>query len=853
VSLIDFFRRRRTTPTAEERDAIMKAFRQRYTHFKDLLQSNSELGRIMSDMEQTLTGHSLFGMNYIRSQATRAVFHTMRMVTALNAIADDRFSGLVATVESINTRISDILDARAPVRVAEFVLPLAEVNRDVVDWVGGKNANLGEMMNRVGVPVPRGFAITTTAYRAFMDGNGLMEETRKLLRDAFADDPEGLVRVSKAIMRRIDEAVVPDEVVEAMQAGWDATFGPGPVRCALRSSAVSEDGSLSFAGQYRTVLNVTRDELPSAFRSVLASIFSPRVIAYRLHQGVPFEHCAMAMVCLEMVDAVASGVAFSRHPVDLLSDAVVINGIWGLGEYVVDGVVPPDTWLVSRVRPDRVAERSIATKSVRLMPALHGGGTVESPVPPEQRSMPSLTDAQVIALADMALRLEEHYRHPQDMEWALDGAGRLVVLQTRPMRLADARSDNLPASPRIDGAGLLLEGGDVACAGVGCGPVVIPSSAEELAAFPCGGVLVAAHSSPNYVLVMDRAQAIITDAGSVTGHMASLSREFNVPTLLNARDAMRTLRPGQEVTVDAISGRVYEGCVEELLALRRPRQVCLGDTPVHIALRRVADHILPLHLVDPKAATFIPRSCTTLHDVMRLVHEFSYTEMFRLSDTATVAGSVAVELKASVPLDLHVIDLGGGLADVDGPYAYPEQVASAPFGALLEGMLDPEVHVRGPRPIDMGGFLSVMGRHMIEPPNMHTERFGDRSYAIVSDKYMNFSSRVGYHYSILDAYCGATMNKNYITFEFKGGAADEVRRERRVKCIGIILRELGFTIEVQGDRVQARYLKYPPEEIRARLVQLGRLLIVTRQMDMLMTTEAAVQTFADNFLKGDYH
>jgi len=142
---------------------------------------------------------------------------------------------------------------------------------------------------------------------------------------------------------------------------------------------------------------------------------------------------------------------------------------------------------------------------------------------------------------------------------------------------------------------------------------------------------------------------------------------------------------------------------------------------------------------------------------------------------------------------------------------------------------------------------------MIEPPNMHTERFGDRSYAIVSDKYMNFSSRVGYHYSILDAYCGATMNKNYITFEFKGGAADEVRRERRVKCIGIILRELGFTIEVQGDRVQARYLKYPPEEIRARLVQLGRLLIVTRQMDMLMTTEAAVQTFADNFLKGDYH
>lgn len=855
MSLFDFsFFKRRKQQSPEERERIMRTFRHRYAHFKDLLQSNSELGKIMSEMEENLQGHSLFGMNNIRSQATRAVFHTMRMVTALNVIADNRFSTLSGIVEEINTQITEVLDTKPPDNIAEYTLPLSELGRDTVDWVGGKSANLGEMRNKVGVPIPRGFAVTTTAYHAFMEQNGLMEETRKLLRDITSNDAEEIINVSKTIGKRIDASPIPGAVIGALDKAWHSAFGGDACRVALRSSAVSEDGSLSFAGQYRTVLNVTREELPAAFRAVLGSLFSPRAITYRLHQGVPFEQCSMAMTCLEMIDSVASGVVFSRHPVDLFSDAVVINGIWGLGEYVVDGIVQPDTWLVSRMKPDRIAERSIANKTVCLRPAPNGGGTCEEPVRHENRQLPSLDDKRIIQLADIALRLEEHYRQPQDLEWALGPDGRLVILQTRPMRLADARLEGAThALPQVEGATVLFEKADVACAGIGCGPVVMPSTAEDLALFPSGGVLVAAHSSPNFVLVMDKAQAIITDAGSVTGHMASVAREFNIPTLLNTKRALHTLRPGQIVTVDAISGRIYDGKVTELLGQSRKREISLGDTPVHTTLRRVADHILPLHLIDPSSPGFTPRGCLTLHDVMRLVHEFCYTEMFRISDRTTDAGSVAVELRASVPIDLHVIDLGGGLDNVDARRVTPEQVTSVPFRALLEGMLDPAVHMTEPRPVDMGGFFSVMSRHMVEPPNMQTERFGDRSYAIISDKYLNFSSRVGYHYSILDAYCGQTMNKNYISFEFKGGAADVIRRERRVRAIGIVLKEMGFNVTVQGERVHARFLKYDSNDIKERLVQLGRLLIVTRQMDMLMTTEAAVQTFATNFMARIYH
>lgn len=853
MSLLDFFRPRRK-PDAEARERTMRTFRLRYAEFKDLLQSNSELSKIMADMEEKLSGQSLFGMNYIRSQATRAVFHTMRMATALNTIANGRYAQLPAVLESINSRIMEVLESRTEHCITACALPFSEVTREQVDWVGGKSANLGEMLNRANVPIPRGFAVTTAAYQAFMGTEGLMEELRKLLRGAFSSDPEGVYEIARVIQARIAAVPVPPAVERELLASWDSAFAGSPdVRAALRSSAVSEDGTLSFAGQYLTRLNVRREGLLDAFREVVASLFSPRAITYRLHQGVPFEQCAMAMACVEMVDAVAGGVLFTRHPVDLLSEDMVVNGLWGLGAYVVDGMVPPDTWLVARKDGHAVTGRSIADKAVRLVPTPEGD-TREEAVPEADRRRPCITDAVLRELAAIGLKLEQHYSMPQDVEWALAPDGRLLMLQTRPMRLADALTDgSAPTTPRIQGATLLLEGGDTAATGVGFGPVVQVNDGDDLSQFPAGAVLVAAHSSPNFVLVMDRVQAIITGAGSVTGHMASLAREFGVPTLLNVRDAQTMLFSGQEVTVDCFSRRIYAGKVDELLALRTPRRISLGDTPVHAMLRRVADQILPLHLVDPKSAFFAPQHCTSLHDVMRLVHELSYTEMFRLSDTATDAGAVAVELKAGVPLDLHVIDLGGGLKDVDGPYVYPEQVVSAPFAALLGGMLRKDVHIRGPRPIDMGGFMSVMSRHLIEPPTMQGERFGDRSYAIVSDKYLNFSSRVGYHYSVLDAYCGQTMNKNYITFQFKGGAADEVRRGRRVRCIGIILETLGFTVDVQGDRVQARFLKYPAEDIAERLDQLGRLLIVSRQMDMLMVTESAVTTFAEKFLNGDYH
>ena len=835
----------------QENEAVLRSFRLQYTHFKDLLLSNAELGTIMAEIDEKLKGSALFGMNEIRALATRSVFHTMRMVTALNAISGDRYGTLPAMVEHINARISSILDSKPQPVITEYTCPMTAVNKGLVDVVGGKCANLGEMRNRANIPTPAGFAITTAAYEAFLRGEGLRDEILKQLREARADAPATVVAASESIFRTINRVGVPEDVMRDILDAWDQSFDdPASTRAALRSSAVGEDGILSFSGQYRTILGVTRETLGNAFREVLASLFSPRAITYRIHHGVSFEQCAMGMACIEMVDARASGVIFSRHPVNPLSDEMVLNAIWGLGAYAVDGIIEPDTWHVRPEPVPHIAMQHVADKRVRLVS--DATGKHEEAVPEALRTAPCLNTGQVLELAAIASRLEAHYHHPQDIEWALDRDGRLMILQSRPMRLAHAHHNGL-ATAAIEGAQLLIDQADIACAGIGSGQAVLAQHLDNLADFPEGGILIAPHSLPNYVLVMNRAQAIVTEAGSITGHMASLAREFDVPTLLNARLATTKIRAGQTLTVDAITGRVYAGVVPELMAFKSAQRFRIADSPVHAILRQVADQIVPLHLLDPKSPVFKPESCTTLHDVMRFVHELCYTEMFRISDRASDAGAVSCQLKARLPIDLHLIDLGGGLRGVDGPYVYPDQIVSAPLAALLSGMLRPDVHVRGPRPVDVGGFLSVMSQHLLEPPTVQAQRFGERSYGIVSDKYLNFSSRVGYHYSVVDAYCGETVSKNYITFQFKGGAADEVRRERRVRCIAEILRRLGFTTDVRGDMTQARFQKFPPEDTRDRLDQLGRLLVVTRQMDMLMTSEAAVTVMADKFMAGDYH
>lgn len=378
-------------------------------------------------------------------------------------------------------------------------------------------------------------------------------------------------------------------------------------------------------------------------------------------------------------------------------------------------------------------------------------------------------------------------------------------------------------------------------------------SEEDLVSVPERAVVIAKQPSPKLMVALPKASAVISEYGTVTGHLASLAREFSVPTILNLRGAISTIASGTYVTVDANSGRVYEGLVEELQGGQQKRAPLMVGTPVYELLKRVARWITPLNLLDPKSPDFTPLGCRTVHDVMRFVHELSYSEMFRLSEMVNEAEGRAFRLRARLPVDLHMIDLGGGLVDQRkrAKEVELEHIKSIPLRALLKGMTHEGLLSCEPRPVELRGFISVLTEQLLTNP-LASDRFGDRTYAIISEKYMNFSSRVGYHYGVLDTYCGSTVSKNYITFSFQGGAADHVRRNRRARAIARILKELDFSVEVTGDRTVARLQKRTMSEMEEKLDLLGRLLVFTRQMDMLMHSDEVVDRVVLAFFKEDY-
>jgi len=831
-------------------------FRFKYVNFQELLESNSDVLRTISSLEEMVPGRRVFGMAFLQSAASQAVFHCLRMVRGYENLSGEAQPVLRARIESIGKELKSALSSERGGAQGPLFLDLSEIAQDSVELVGGKCANLGETRNRAEMPVPDGFCVTTAAFRAFVEFSELDAEIAKRTMGLDASDPAALQQASEDIQRMILLAPFPGGFEDALAERREALArrigcGGDDFRVALRSSAIGEDGALSFAGQYLSVLGVAPGKVAESYRYVVASLYTPRAIAYRLLKGIPDEAAAMAVLCLEMVRSKASGVMYTRHPFDPEDSNLLINAVWGLGPYAVDGVVNPNRFTVSRDGLE-ILSQDVPGQDVRLECG-PGGGLVESGVEPGSQGRPCLSPLEVKTLARWGLRLEEHFGAPQDVEWAMDAGGRLVILQSRPLAVAgEEKTPRIRRKP-LEGFTVLAEGGEAACPGAGCGRVYAVAREDDLAMFPDGGVLVAAHSSPTFLVAMSKARAIVTDHGSVTGHMASLAREFGVPTILGLRGAVGALTPGTLVTVDADNVRVYEGRVEPLLDLAQDVPAPMLGTPVHDLLKRVSALIAPLTLVDPKSPCFSPENCMTLHDITRFLHERCYTAMFKLGDQASGEGGMAVHLDVGIGLDLHIIDLGGGLREESGDSDRVERadVLSKPFKALLQGLADENFVASGPRPVQLRGFLSVMGRQMVDAPSLGSERFGEKSYAIISDKYLNFSSRVGYHYGVLDSYCGKTVAKNYITFAFKGGAAGEERRERRARAIALILEALCFQVSVSGDRVEGRFQKYAPDVIEEKLVQIGRLLQFTRQTDMLMTSESAVPAMVESFLRGD--
>jgi pyruvate,water dikinase len=829
---------------------------ERFQSFQSLLLANNQALETMGDMEEKYSGSYLFDRQYIRTSYNRIRENVLQMIAALDQMVAKRYNHLYAVFERIDQGIQKKVLATQEIPFSPLTLPLAEITSDMAEEVGNKNANLGEMRNRVGLPVPEGFAITAYAYKVFIEENVLDLETQKQLETLDIDDAEALSRISRRIQQSIRAAQIPPDLQEAILKSYEqlvATVGR-EVPVAVRSSAVREDSEVSFAGQYATALNVYRHLILTTYKEILASKFTPGAISYWKGKGFDEEDIPMAIACLAMVPAKISGVMYTQDPNNIGRNALIISAVWGLGEFAVGGPVSPNAYVVSR-ETGQLLEKKIPSQQTMLV-CQESTGISEVPVPNDLKGQPCLHEEDIKKLCQYGLRLEQYYKKPQDIEWAIDPDGEIYILQTRLLKISPAPKEKEPrVLPDLFTWRVLIDWGDVAAPGVAAGPVFLVNEDRDLIQFPPGAVLVAKQTSPKYISVMNRTSAIITDIGNVTGHMASLAREFQVPTLVDTRVATQMLRAGQVVTVDALRNKIYEGVVEELIQEEKKRdEDFLKRKPLLKKLEKALSGIVPLNLVDPRGESFKPENCQTFHDLTRYIHEVSINEMFKFNEMEKASRQgEAKRLTSDIPINLYVIDLGEGLE----PLAWNRKtiqvanILSLPMRALWRGLTHPEVRWTGMVEVDLKGFASVM-LNTLSDSARYGETMGEKSYALVSKEYVNFSSRLAYHFSTVDAYCSPVKNNNYITFQFMGGGSSSERRFRRVRFIGGVLKSLDFDVEIKGDWLRARLMKYECKDMEERLDYLGRLMCCARQLDMVMYSDGVIDWYIRAFMEGNY-
>ncbi len=779
--------------------------RAKYEAFRELLRQDHICLGIIADLEGVAYG-------FEKADRARAVWLTERLIQAVEKLTSrlldmnpSRYMDLPEYTRKIAFYARMALDRPLPEIAPPYVLPLSEAAA-YPGLCGGKAANLGRVTADTELAVPPGFVVTTRAFNYFIEACGLREPMDKLLRRIQLSHAESLQSAAAELMELVLHAEVPEAVAREIVENA-AGLAAGGRRLAVRSSALVEDGDISFAGQYASELNVAAENVLEAYKRVLAGKYCNRALAYRVAHGLTDQETAMAVLVLPMVDPAAAGVLYTRDPqacpVAGGDEVMSVFAVPGLGETLVDGSRTPQRLLMGR----------------HDIPQVHAA-----------EGRPLLTTAQADALRRAGLALEELFGRPQDVEWALDKTGRLFILQSRPFHMDSSESMERGQDRYEAPVLVVLERASAVCAAF---PVYFARQGKELSAIPEGAVVVTPTLTPALALFAGKAAAVLAEHGSRASHFASIAREKGLPVAVGPK-VFEALRPGETVTVDAFSGRVYAGRVECLLGDSR---AAAGRERIEPAYEALAQVTVKLNLIEPSAPDFTPAGCRSLHDVVRFCHEKSVAEMFSLVGRGGRGLGQSKLLKTDLPLVMYVLDLGGGLFSTskDKDAVEPDDITSAPMWAFWWGLVDPGVGWSSVLHVDWEEFDRVSGG-IFNPKSRLLA-----SYAILAADYVHLMLRFGYHFAVLDALCGPDVNANYVRFRFKGGGGNLEQRMLRLEFIKAVLERNGFGVETTGDMLDANFMRRSDTDTNRALVELGALAASTRLMDMGLRDMGQVQ------------
>jgi pyruvate, water dikinase len=783
--------------------------RKKYLAFREILRLDSLALDLLTDLESHISGQNPadnWRLSHLCDQLTDTVGS---MADRLHAMNPPAYRQLLEKHAILSTEIKEMLVQPESNSSPPYILHLEQA-ADFPELTGGKAANLS-IAGRTGVAIPAaGFVITANAFHRFIFDNQLTHELTRRLQLVHADDYDTIIRITGELQELILGGEVPVDIACQIEQGVAALI-PDQL-LAVRSSALAEDGEISFAGQYASELNVPADEVVAAYKRVIAGKYCPRAISYRIHHGLSDAETAMAVLVVPMIQPRTSGVMYTLDPAaSTATDCLGIYAVTGLAEGLVDGSRTPEKYHVPRQDDDSF-----------------------SPVKPSN-SYSLLNAAELQQLKEWGMRLETHFGHPQDVEWALNDCG-LTVLQSRRLH---QKKDPPPAMVLdIDLTSLLYSDLHCAAAGIACGPVFSAPTGKNYRNIPVGAVVFTPTLRPALSQFLDRAVGVIAQSGSRASHFASVARERGIPVLVGSEVELAT---GQVITVDAASGRIFNGCVNAVLQNEKNSSKNDVLPQKYVQLATLTSH---LGLINPDGEDFTPAGCRSMHDIVRYCHEKSVQEMFHLLGRKTRGLAQARKLVTDLPLVMYILDLNNDHTPArSGRTITLDELSSLPMQVLWQGMSDPRIswdssqHHVDWQEFDQvsGGIFSLDSRLLA-------------SYAIVSQEYLHLNIRFGYHFSIVDAICGEESGTNYLNFRFKGGGAAHQQKIFRLQFIDQVLTFFGFETSRRGDMLDASFARAPLAKTKLALTRLGMLLAATRLMDVRLTSRHQVAEEAEKFI-----
>ncbi|MFV0349008.1 MAG: PEP-utilizing enzyme [Halodesulfovibrio sp.] len=527
-------------------------------------------------------------------------------------------------------------------------------------------------------------------------------------------------------------------------------------------------------------------------------------------------------------------------------------------------ITTKDRYLLQRTYPYSLMESEIGTRPAgfRFPDGKRATSVMENG---NGRGSSLLRQHTMRGLAETAMTMERMLGLPVTLHWELDAAGDCRIVRVAPALpmgqgrdisgmdsdaggntddLTDGLSDALAAE--LETAEVLSRKGHMVQSGVVAGKVVHVTDTMRPQDFPAGSIAVTQTASPRLTPILQRASAIVCENGTIAGHLATVARELRLPAIFGVDNVFTRLPEGVEVTMDAGETTIYKGVLPALLQFSTAGADLYPTAPEYHTLRRLLRFIAPLHLVNPEAPEFSPAGCRTFHDLIHYCHEKAVDELAHFQERRPGLGAIRTRrMHLGRPMDLRVLDISGGLVEDVADHPTRDDVISDPFTAFLEGLLRDEAWDTGPVSLGLRDVINSMPLSMsLLSANANT--LGE-NLAIISQDYVNISLRLGYHFSVVDAYLGPDRNRNHVYFRFAGGLADPERRNRRAKFLRNVLEDMGFKVVLNGDLVVASLKQEEPDTMRGALLVLGALTAYSRQRDTALYSDADMHALYDDF------